>query len=61
MRTLNLHVCWDKSLSEVFDVQFYWNNLSALLSPILSILNLYWLFHARSVRRVYELWFIHST
>ena len=36
-------------------MQFYKNNAHALLSRILSILNLDWLQHARSVRGVYEL------
>ena len=38
----------------MFGVQLYKNNARALLSPILSILNLDWLQHARSVRGVYE-------
>ena len=43
------------ALSEVFGVQLYKNNACALLLRILSILNLDWLQHARSVRGVYEL------
>ena len=43
------------ALRETFGVQLYKNNARALLSRILSILNLDWLQHARSVRRVYEL------
>ena len=42
------------ALREMFGVQLYKNNASALLSRILSILNLDWLQHARSVRGVYE-------
>ena len=42
------------ALREMFGVQLYKNNARALLSHILSILNLDWLQHARSVRRVYE-------
>ena len=38
----------------MFGVQLYKNNARALLSRILSILNLDWLQHARSVRVVYE-------
>ena len=38
----------------MFEVQLYKNNARALLSRILSILNLDWLQHARSVRGVYE-------
>ena len=38
----------------MFGVQLYKNNARALLSRILSILNLDWLQHARSVRGVYE-------
>ena len=41
-------------LREMFRVQLYKNNAHALLSRILSILNLDWLQHARSVRGVYE-------
>ena len=41
-------------LREMFGVQLYKNNACALLSRILSILNLDWLHHARSVRGVYE-------
>ena len=44
------------ALREMFGVQLYKNNARALLSRILSILNLDWLQHARSVRGVYE-WF----
>ena len=40
----------------MFGVQFYKNNARALLSRILSILNLDWLQHAHSVRGVYEGW-----
>ena len=42
------------ALCEMFGVQLYKNNARALLSRILSILNLDWLQHARSVRGVYE-------
>ena len=42
------------ALREMFGVQLYKNNARALLSRILSILNLDWLQYARSVRRVYE-------
>ena len=42
------------ALREVFGVQLYKNNARPLLSCILSILNLDWLQHARSVRGVYE-------
>ena len=42
------------ALREVFGVQLYKNNARALLSRILSILNLEWLQHARSVCGVYE-------
>ena len=41
-------------LREMFGVQLYKNIARALLSRILSILNLDWLQHARSVRGVYE-------
>ena len=41
------------ALREMFGVQLY-KNARALLSRILSILNLDWLQHARSVRGVYE-------
>ena len=41
------------ALREMFGVQLY-KNKCALLWRILSILNLDWLQHARSVRRVYE-------
>ena len=47
------------ALREMFGVQLYKNNARALLSRILSILNLDWLQHARSVRRVYEFKVIH--
>ena len=43
------------ALREMFGVQLYKNNARALVSGILSILNLDWLQHARSVRGVYEL------
>ena len=43
------------ALRKMFGVQLYKNNARALLSRILSILNLDWLQHARSVRGVYEL------
>ena len=47
------------ALREMFGVQLYKNNARALLSRIMSILNLDWLQHARSVRGVYEwLWFL---
>ena len=42
------------ALREMFGVQLYKNNACALLSRILSILNLDWLQHARSVHGVYE-------
>ena len=42
------------ALREMFGVQLYKNNARALLSSILSILNLDWLQHARSVHGVYE-------
>ena len=42
------------ALREMFGVQLYKNNARALLSRILSILNLDWLQHVRSVRRMYE-------
>ena len=42
------------ALREIFGVQLYKNNARVLLSRILSILNLDWLQHARSVRGVYE-------
>ena len=42
------------ALREMFGVQLYKNNARLLLSRILSILNLDWLQHARSVRGVYE-------
>ena len=42
------------ALREMFEVQLYKNNARTLLSHILSILNLDWLQHARSVRGVYE-------
>ena len=42
------------ALREMFGVQLYKNNARALLSRILSILNLDWLQHSRSVRGVYE-------
>ena len=42
------------AMREMFGVQLYKNNARALLSRILSILNLDWLQHARSVRGVYE-------
>ena len=47
------------SLREMFGVQLYKNNARALLSRILSILNLDWLQHARSVRGVYECHLLH--
>ena len=42
------------ALREMFGVQLYKNNARALLLRILSILNLDWLQHVRSVRGVYE-------
>ena len=42
------------AMREMFGVQLYKNNARALLLRILSILNLDWLQHARSVRGVYE-------
>ena len=47
------------ALCEMFGVQLYKNNARALLSRILSILNLDWLQHARSVRGVYEIVMCH--
>ena len=49
------------ALREMFGVQLYKNNARALLSRILSILNLDWLQHARSVRGVYDLYPIVQT
>ena len=50
------------ALREMFGVQLYKNNARALLSRILSILNLDWPQHARSVGGVYEvLLFNHLT
>ena len=43
------------ALREMFGVQLYRNNARALLLRTLSVLNLDWLQHARSVRGVYEL------
>ena len=48
------------ALREMFGVQLYKNNVRALLSRILSILNLDWLQHAPSVRGVYEKCLMHS-
>ena len=48
------------ALREMFGVQLYKNNARALLSRILSILNLDWLQHARSVRGVYEFHMFYS-
>ena len=48
------------ALREMFGVQLYKNNARALLSRVLSILNLDWLQHARSVRGVYEYLTIHK-
>ena len=42
------------ALREILGVQLYKNNARALLSRILSILNLDWLQHACAVRVVYE-------
>ena len=42
------------ALGEMFGVQLYKKYACTLLSRILSILNLDWLQHARSVRVVYE-------
>ena len=42
------------STAQMFGVQLYKNNARAILSRILSILNLDWLQHARSVRGVCE-------
>ena len=44
------------ALREIFRVQLYKNNARALLLRILSILNLDWLQHTRSVRGVYEIY-----
>ena len=44
----------------MFGVQLYKNNARTLLSRILSILNLDWLQHARSVRGVYEYHLIYK-
>ena len=49
------------ALREMFGVQLYKNNARALLSRILSIVNLDWLQHARSVRRVYESGMFYDT
>ena len=49
------------ALREMFGVQLYKNNARALLLRILSILNLDWLQHARSVRGVYEMLLIYIT
>ena len=46
------------ALREMSGVQLYKNNARALLSRILSILNLDWLQHTRSVRGVYESYLI---
>ena len=43
------------ALREMLGVQLYKNNACALLSRIMSILNLDWLQRAPSVRGVYEL------
>ena len=48
------------ALHEMFGVQLYKNNAHALLLRILSILNLDWLQHARSVRGVYEYNILHK-
>ena len=48
------------ALREMFGVQLYKNNACALLSCILSILNLDWLQHSRSVRGVYEMIIQHG-
>ena len=48
------------ALREIFGVQLYKNNARALLSRILSILNLDWLQHARTVRVVYEITMKHA-
>ena len=48
------------ALHEMFGEQLYKNNARVLLSNILSILNLDWLQHARSVRGVYEIIIISS-
>ena len=42
-------------------ILLYKNNARALLSRILSVLNLDWLLYARSVRRWYELQVLHRT
>ena len=47
------------ALREMFGVQLYKNNARAIRSRILSILNLDWLQHARSVRGVYEFHLLH--
>ena len=52
--TLRSTLTLASALREMFGVQLYKNNARALLSRILSILNLDWLQHARSVRGVYE-------
>ena len=49
------------ALREMFGVQLYKNNARALLSRILSILNLDWLQHARSVCGVYEICVSHKS
>ena len=48
------------ALREVSGVQLYKDNARTLLSRNLSILDLHWLQHERSVRRVYEVLLIHS-
>ena len=48
------------ALREMFGVQLYKNNARAPLLRILSILNLDWLQHARSVREVYECCISHN-
>ena len=48
------------ALREMFEVQLYKNNAHTLLSRILSILNLDWLQHARSVRGVYEICIMYT-
>ena len=49
------------ALREMYGVQLYKNNVRALLSRILSILNLDWRQNARSVRGVYETHLLYNT
>ena len=49
------------ALREMFGVQLYKNYARALLSRILSILNLDWLQHARSAHGVYEFYLLNQS